>query len=228
MKKPTFVNNEIYHVYNRGVEKRKIFLDKQDFLRFIHCMFEFNDEIHNINTLRKLNSKNENNKKKKRNPLVEILIFCLMPNHFHFILKQKRDDGIIKFMQKLGTGYAMYFNQKYDRVGGLFQGRFKAVLIEKEPHFIHLPYYIHLNPIELINPKWKEKKIKNIKETINFLNSYRWSSYLDYIGIKNFPSVTSRELLSEFFNGPKEYKLATEKWLKEIDLEQLQNIIIEK
>lgn len=212
--KPTFISGKIYHIYNRGVEKRKIFLNDNDKLRFIHDIFVFNDQSPVVpsNIRRCLEVEPPN--LKKRTLLVKILAFCLMENHFHLLLMQKIDNGIIKFMQKLGTGYTMYFNQKYQRVGPLFQGRFKATLIEDNSQFIYIPYYIHLNPIKLIEPEWQtEKKLENPKSTIQFLNSYRWSSYLDYIGKKNFPSVISKEFLSQFLGNPKQYKNDTEKWL---------------
>jgi putative transposase len=131
--------------------------------------------------------------------LVEILAFVLMPNHFHLILKQKKTDGIAKFMQKIGTGYTMYFNKKYERVGSLFQGKFKAVLIENEAHYIHLPSYIHLNPIELMN--YRGSTSIGVVEKMKFLENYQWSSYPDYIGKKNFPGLTSRNLYLDFFQG---------------------------
>lgn len=232
MQKPQFANDEIYHIYNRGVEKRKIFLDKQDYLRFIHDLFEFNDETPAINTTFYFDHlKNIEVQpryiKQPRKLLVEILCFSLLPNHFHLLLRQKKDQGIIKFMQKLGTGYTMYFNQKYKRVGSLFQGRFKATLVKQESHFIYLPDYIHLNPLDAIEPNWREGKIKNYKEAIRFLENYRWSSYLDYTGKKNFPSVTSRKFLLGFFDGPEEYKKQIENWLKEIHLEEIGDLLLE-
>ena len=238
MIKPVFVDNRIYHIYNRGVEKRNVFLDKQDHFRFVHDLFEFNDEAPAINIYYKLPQlqsyevelRKIGNKKEERQPrklLVEILSFCLMPNHFHLLIKQKVDGGVIQFMQKLGTGYTNYFNKKYKRVGSLFQGRFKAVLVEEEAHFIHLPYYIHLNPLDLKFPEWRNKEIKNYKEVMKFLENYRWSSFLDYLGKKNFPSVTQREFLNEFFGGLKQYKKDITKWLKEIDLEEIKEIILE-
>ncbi|MBU2109669.1 transposase [Patescibacteria group bacterium] len=222
--RPVFISEKLYHIYNRGVEKRKIFANDSDKIRFIHGMFVFNDQSPVIpsNIRFSLRKPSESpcleveplNIARKRKPLVKILAFCLMENHFHFLLMQKVDGGIIKFMQKLGTGYTMYFNQKYQRVGPLFQGRFKATLIENNPQFIHIPYYIHLNPIRLIEPEWQsDKKLKNPKSAIEFLNSYRWSSYLDYIGKNNFPSVISKDFLSKFFENPKQYKNDTEKWL---------------
>lgn len=154
MKKPQFIENEIYHIYNRGVEKRNIFTEDKDYFRFVHDLFEFNDENPASNMTYYFNPKSMEVQppylKKEKNPrklLVEILVFCLMPNHFHLLLRQKQKNGIVKFMQKLGTGYTMYFNKKNERVGGLFQERFKAVVVKDEEHFIHLPFYIHTNPI---------------------------------------------------------------------------------
>ncbi|MBI5147648.1 MAG: transposase [Parcubacteria group bacterium] len=233
MRKITFVENEIYHIYNRGVEQREIFLEKEDYFRFIHDLYEFNDEAPAVNIYYKqlYEAKPRKRKvvveKRKRKLLVEILAFCLMPNHFHLLLKQKQQGGIRTFMHKLGTGYAMSFNKKYQRVGSLFQGPFRAVLIEKDSHFLHLPYYIHLNPLDLKYPEWRDREIRNYKEAVNFLESYRWSSYLDYIGKKNFPSVTQREFLNEFFEGPENYKKDTIKWLEEMGLEEIKDLILE-
>ena len=130
-------------------------------------------------------------------------------------------------MQKLGTGYTNYFNKKYERVGSLFQGRFKAVLVNEEAHLIHLPFYIHTNPLDLI---YGSSTSIDWKKQMNYLENYRWSSYLDYIGKKNFPSVTSREFLLEFFGGEEEYKKATGSWLKERgeNSEKIKEVILEK
>jgi len=231
MRKIEFINNQIYHIYNRGVEKRDIFSDDKDHFRFIHDLFEFNDENPAENLYYKkaaLQSYEAQPRKvKPRKLLVEILVFCLMPNHYHLLLRQKGESGITKFMHKLGTGYTMYFNQKYERTGVLFQGRFKAILVNQEAHFIHLPYYIHLNPLDIIKDKWKEGKIRDYKKAIQFLESYRWSSYLDYIGKKNFPSITQRDFLSKFLGKDNELKKNTENWLKEIQMERIKEIILE-
>ena len=233
MQKPQFVENQIYHIYNRGVEKRDIFLDDKDYLRFIHDLFEFNDRDPAFNVAYYFNSKSKEVKsqylEKERKPrklLVEILLFTLMPNHFHLLLKQKQENGIVKFMQKLGTGYTNYFNKKYDRVGGLSQGRFKAVLINEEAHFIHIPFYFHTNPIDLI---YGSSTSIDWRGQIEFLENYRWSSFLDYIGKKNFPSVTSRKFLLEFWGGEKEYRKETEKWLRERDenIDKIKEITLE-
>lgn len=231
MKKPEFVSdpNCIYHIYNRGVEKRKVFLDDKDYFRFIHDLFEFNDIVPagKFSIAKSTIGGSTSDDRKKRVLIVEILAFCLMPNHFHLLIRQLAEGGIVKFMQKLGTGYTMYFNEKNERVGGLFQGRFKAVLVDKENHFLYLPYYIHSNPLDLIIPKWKEEGIKDWRRASQFLASYRWSSYLDYIGKKNFPSVISTKFLNESWGEPKEYKSAMKEWLKSLDVEEIRDLILE-
>jgi len=247
MQQPIFADDQIYHIYNRGVEKRNIFLDDQDRFRFIHDLFEFNDETPAANIYYKRNKSHEFQSyevkprkidkidREPRKTLINILAFCLMPNHFHLLLQQTKENGIVKFMQKIGTGYTMSFNQKYERSGSLFQGTYKAVLVEKDAHFIHIPHYIHLNSLDLKFPEWRNKeqkqsyevKPRKIEEAMKFLENYRWSSFLDYIGKKNFPSITSRNFLSEFFEGPEQYKKDTLEWLKEMDLEEIKDLTLE-
>ena len=99
--------------------------------------------------------------------------------------------------------------------------------MNEESHFIRLPYYTHLNPLDLATPEWREKEVENYPEATKFLENYRWSSYLDYIGKKNFPSVTRQEFLSEFFGGPKRYKKDTERWLKESNFEGIGPVLLE-
>lgn len=211
------VESNFYHVYNRGVEKRNIFQEDGNYFRFIHDLYEFNDTHPAKNNDRLFYKRSNPNERGttslmpeidrlKRDKLVRIVCFCLMPNHFHLILQPIKELGITYFMKKLGTGYAMYFNEKYERVGSLFQGRFKSVLIENDEQFMHLSRYIHLNPIELIEPSWKEEGIKNWQKVKRFLEKYRYSSYLDYIGIKNFPSVINTDFMANYFKGAEDYK----------------------
>lgn len=231
------VTNEIYHIYNRGVEQRRVFLDRDDYMRFIHDLFEFNDENPAINLSHFLNQKSKckevglpNIEREPRKLLVNLLAFCLMPNHFHLMVEQKRDNGITEFMRKLGTGYTNYFNQKYERSGHLFQGKYKFVDLKKDAHFIYLPYYIHFNPLDLKFPEWREGKIKNCIEAVKFLEDYKWSSFRDYIDKKNFPSVTQRDFLNHFFGGPNVHRKSVLKWIKEMDsarINQIGDLILE-
>lgn len=238
MQKPSFAQDNYYHVYNRGVEKRNVFLDDLDRLRFIHDLFEFNDTAPAGKFSKGKPSATSLQSEveppivppivvAQRVPLVKIHCFCLMPNHYHMLVEQVRDGGIIAFMKKLGTGYTMYFNERYNRVGPLFQGRFKAVHIGREAHLRYLPLYIHLNPLDLIMPSWREQKIVSWRKAESFLNSYRWSSHLDYTGSHNFPSVTSRHFLNTLFDAEKGYRRHLKEWLKERDITEISDIILE-
>jgi len=224
---------ELYHVLNRGVDKRKIFLDDKDYLRFIHNLFEFNDKRWVNNSLYRF-SKNKDIKdiaspyiKKSRELLVDIHAFCLMPTHYHLLISSKSEDSIPVFMKKLNMGYAKYFNDRYERKGALFESRYKRILVEKDSHFIHLPYYIHLNPLDLVAREWRERKLGNYNKAMKFLGSYRWSSHLDYLGRNNFPSVTQREIILEFFGGSKNYEKGIKRWLKELSPIDLGESILE-
>ena len=245
MRNLKFTNQQIYHVFNRGTEKRNIFLDKKDYLRMIHALFVFNDKNpippSNIRIARHPTKTTAAqitqcleaelpNIKKPRKLLVEILAFSLMSNHYHLLLKQCEENGISKFMQKLGTSYTNYFNTKHERSGHLFQGKFKAVEVRLHSQLLHLPYYIHLNPLGLKHPEWRNKEIKNPKEAFKYLNQYKWSSHQDYMGKKNFPSITSRDYLLELFGGEKSYKKAIKEWLEERkqNVKLIQELTLEK
>jgi len=228
MERPNFVNEEIYHVYNRGVEKRKVFMHEKDYRRFVQNIFEFNDELP-VTNLTHLLSKSDFDMGRPRKLLVEALCFCLMPNHYHFMLRQKVDGGITEFMRKIGTGYTNYFNKKYERVGPLFQGKFKAVHVKKDAHLLYLPHYIHLNPLDIEMPEWREQRIRNMRSALKFLESYRWSSYRDYLGKENFPLVTERSFLEDIYRSPTSiyYKQDLEEWLTEFDLAVIRDVILE-
>jgi putative transposase len=215
---------EIYHVLNRGVDKRQIFMDKQDHFRFIHNLYEFNDQDRSELNYYKFRDFGANGKiaeaeKKDRKPLVDILAFCLMPNHYHLMLSPRTEKGVPQFMQKVGMGYSKYFNQKYERVGTLFQGRYKQVLVTDDTHFLHLPFYIHFNPLDLIYPEWRDNKMSDPKKALEFLKSYRWSSHLDYLGVKNFPSILNMEPLMEIFGNHSDYQKLVENYLKDIQID---------
>jgi putative transposase len=130
-------------------------------------------------------------------------------------------------MKKLNMGYAKYFNEKYERKGTLFEGRYKSVAVKHEAHFIHLPYYIHLNPLDLIFPEWRKRELRDRKKAMKFLESYRWSSHLDYLGKHNFPSVTKREFLMKFFGGTREYGNSIEQWMKDATVEEVGSMTLE-
>lgn len=215
------MENELFHVLNRGVDKRQIFMDEEDRFRFIHDLYEFNDK-NPANTVNFLFRDSTSwdigcpnvNRKKERELLVKIHAFAMMPNHYHLFLSPIAENGIPLFMKKLNMGYAKYFNEKNKRVGALFQGKYKSIRVSTDSHFLHLPFYIHFNPLDMIMPEWRKRSILNKKEAAEYLKNYRWSSHLDYLGIKNFPSVTERNFLLNFFEGTSGYEKTFEKELK--------------
>lgn len=225
------VEGGFYHVVNRGAAGMKIFKNREDYFRLIHDLFEFNDQNPLNNTTYSFQKfKVFARPKIERAPrklLVEILAFCLMPNHYHLFLRALTDQSITQFIKRLNMGYAKYFNEKYKRNGALFQGRFKSVPVMKESHFIYLPYYIHLNPLDLVAPEWRRGILYDYEKAVRFLEKYRWSSHLDYIGRKNFPSVTQRDFLLNFFEGPKQYHQNMISWLKNLNFEGITDIMLE-
>ena len=210
MARINFINDQYYHVYNRGTDKRQIFLDSSDYVRFIHYLYEFNGCKITSNFTRDIVEGRTFNME-QRDLLVEIIAFCLMPNHFHLILKQVKDGGITKFMRKLSTGYAMYFNKRNKRNGVLFQGKFKSILIENDEYLAHLSRYIHINPFKSFNAD---------------LRNYRWSSYLDYIGIKNFPSVISKKTINSLFPTEIGYQNFVNQFIAS-DQEKIHHLVLE-
>lgn len=147
MRKVLFANDEFYHIYNRGTDKREIFSDPADFDRFLQSMQEFNtlDPIGSIYERTYSQKLGGEASKSDKKPLVNIVAYCLNTNHYHFLLQQVSEKGIEKFMQRLGTGYTMYFNKKYERTGSLFQGVFKAVHVDSNEYLLHVSAYVNLN-----------------------------------------------------------------------------------
>ncbi|HRZ30419.1 MAG TPA: transposase [Candidatus Paceibacterota bacterium] len=221
--KPT--EDYIYHVYNRGVDKRNIFCCDEDRKRFLSSLYFFNDSqpVNNMGRLFELGHQDED----RRNKLVEILAFVLMPNHFHLLIKPLVEDGISEFMRKMGTGYTHYFNIKNERSGTLFQGKYKFVRIEDDEQLSYIPYYIHFNPIELIESGWKEKKIGNKERVLDFLKSYQWSSLGDYLGRNNFSEIINKDILVDYLGKPDKLEEEVANWLEEVSSGNYTNLCIE-
>ncbi len=205
MTRPEFIEDGIYHIYNRGTDKRDIFLDEQDYFRFVHYLYACND----IESLEKIENPiigGPTSGIVDRERLVNIFCYALMPNHFHLLIQQRKEGGISKFMQKLSTGFTMYFNVKNERTGVLFQGKFKSKFIDDEKYLETLVNYIHLNPVDIFQSNWKKDGIKDYISTKGFLENYRWSSYPDYIDRKNFPSVLDFRAIKENLGDMIEHK----------------------
>lgn len=173
LRRVTFVPTFCYHIYNRGSEKRTIFQSSRDYNKFLDRM-----------------------KENVQKYSVDILCYCLMPNHFHFLIQQLSEQPLTRFMNAVQLGHAKYFNTKYERIGPLFQGRFKAKLIETDEYLLQLSAYIHTNPIaDLIDSG-------NPKDSWNFLSQlrqYPYSSYQDYLNPMS-ASISKPQAILAYFS----------------------------
>lgn len=207
----SFAPEEYFHIYNRGTEKRKIFLDKSDYQRFLESLYLFNSTER---VVLRLVPKKERFIYDRDETIVDIGAYCLMPNHFHLLIRSKNDFGISNFMKKLLTAYSMYFNKKYKRSGVLFQGPFKAQHVKRDEYLKYLYAYIHLNPIKIIDSDWKEKGIKNMDKSKEFIDSYKNSSYLDYTGENRVESnILNRKIFPDYFGTKKDFGDFIKFWL---------------
>lgn len=179
-----YSSHSYYHIYNRGVEKRKIFQSQEDykiFLKFLKTYLEPVQEQPKIDVhLKNYSFRGVRRPLNNFNDEIELIAYCLMPNHFHLLIYQKIERSIEFFMRSLGTKYSQYFNKKYNRVGYLFQGTYKAALIENDAYLLHLSRYIHLNPS-------KETPLKDV-----------YSSYGDYLGSRQTNWVKPQKVLNYF------------------------------
>lgn len=218
-RKIQIANGEFYHIIKRGVEEREIYLDDEDHFRFINSLLVFNDKMPAPWQSRAFWHQRDpdslsRSEYKPRTPLVEIHCFVLMPNHFHLLVRQLAENGIATLMQKLG-GFSYYFNKKHSRGGILFQDRYKIIHIRTQYQLKNNFVYIHTNPVALIEPEWKEWKVRDPKRVLTFLEEeYPWSSYWDYIGKKNFLSLIQKEFFLKLFNDEKGIKKEIEAWIR--------------
>lgn len=181
-RKFVFAPNEYYHIYQRGVERRDVFLDHGDYWRFLSLLYLCNSSqpIHRSDF--PSDDKAVIFSTPRSNPLTAIGAYCLLPNHFHLLLREITEGGISKFMQKLITAYSMYFNKRRQRSGALFGGSFGARHVKDDIYLQYLYAYIHLNPIKINDPEsWGGKRIANFVNAVEFLNNYRYSSYQFYL-----------------------------------------------
>jgi len=215
-RKEKFNINDIGHITLRAIDNNLLFKDIDDYFRGIFTIYELNNS--NSVTIQERRKARKSLKNKmyrdpvsihfedKRERLVDVLSFCFMPNHIHLLLKQIKDNGITKFVSKIGIGYGGYFNKKNNRKGHVFQDRFNAVPILTNEQLKIVIAYICTNPLSLKYPHWKKIRIEDTEEALDLIEKYKWTSYLDLIGIKNFPSVTQRNSILELFGGSEKLK----------------------
>lgn len=209
----SFSTDEFYHIYNRGTEKRLIFARQRDYERFMALLHACNQSQRIEIDFRGPTSEIF---RPIKLPLVDVAAYCLMPNHFHLLVREKEPGNISKYMQKVSTGYTMYFNKLYERTGVLFQGKFKAEHVDNDVYLKHLVGYIHLNPIKLIEPTWQETRIKNQKAAEKYLDQYSHSSYLDYTGAARPQSaIVNKNALLDYYDLPIDFRSNMRAWLRE-------------
>jgi len=216
-RKTPFVENEYYHIYSRGVEKRKIFLSTRDYERFMALLYIMNqNDSFRMDNFLKGKKLQDIFKEKRSKVLVSIVGYCLMPNHFHLILNEHTEGGISKFMGKLLTAYSMYFNTKYERSGPLVTHPFRSEHIDDEAQFLYIFSYVHLNPLSILQKGWKENGIKNPKEGGKFLANYEYSSYLDFLAKERIESaILDFNLIPEYLKNTKhDFETHKEKFQK--------------
>ena len=206
MRKVQFINEEYYHIYNRGVDKRQIFLDEEDHFKFLKSLKEFNNKSYyeeRSKIVKECGLKELSSFLGKAEKVVEVICYCLNPNHFHLILKQLEGDGIPNFLHKIGTSFTNFFNKKYKRSGSLFQGPYKGIHIDNNNYLLWLSGYVNGN-----------SEIHKIAKA----EDYKWSSYGIFLGQRKSEIISSQEvILSQFnqLNKYKEYKSFVKEVIKE-------------
>ncbi len=217
-RKISFAHGEFYHVYNRGNSKQTIFKDGADYHRFQQMLFAMN-VVEGVAF--RLIEKEKMYKYDRGNLSVAIGAYCLMPNHFHILLTPLKEGGVQEFMQRLSTGYSMYFNKKNERSGGLFEGRFKSQHVDSDEYMKYLFSYIHLNPLKLIQADWKDTGLRNILGGKDYLDKYLFSSYFDYaVGDRIESSILKVENFPQYFPSRELFLKETEEWMSYKDVFQ--------
>ncbi len=205
LRKELFAVGEYYHLYSRGVDKRKIFLNAQDYRKFQFLMYVCNSEKSIV--LRDIGKNFD-----RGGTIVDVGAFCLMPNHFHILAREKIENGISLYMRKLLTGYSMYFNLKHTREGKLFDGAFKAINAGDDRYLKYLYSYIHLNPAKLIDKNWKNSVREDNKEILNFCLLYPNSSIGEYKN-SSYKIINPRRF-PDYFPSPTSHMKELAEWLQ--------------
>ena len=189
---------DIAHVCNRGVEKRRIFNDNRDYQRFVDNLFLLNNMSGKVRTVKNIF---ETAKLPKREKLVEVLKWGLLPNHYHLLLYEVVEGGILEFTKRLGNAFTKYFNIKNEgRSGYLFQNSAKIIPMTNDRQYLYIPYYIDINPLDLIFPNRKNISIRDNKKALDFLRTYKWSSFKDYFGGGGMEQIINKDLFYELFD----------------------------
>lgn len=221
-RKTPLLPGQIYHVFNRSIARQPIFLNRKNYQRALDVLVfysYFNPPVRfsHYNRL-PANQKSDfiDNLRKTGVRQIELLAFCLMPNHIHFLIKEIKEKGISTFMSNLQNSYAKYFNIKTERSGSLFQTMFKAVRIESDEQLIHVARYIHLNPVTAY-------LLKDVKQ----LKNYPWSSFIDYLGIRNL-DILNKDIVLGYFSSTEQFiKFTNDQVDYQRKLDRIKHLLLE-
>jgi len=200
IRKVVLANNQIYHILNRSLHRIPIFQNVKEKKRIIDLINYYSLKKRPCKFSRYKQFSKERKERvilelnPKREKRVEIICFCLMPNHFHLLLRQRQENGITRFMGDLQNSYVRYYNIKNNRKGPLFESQYKAIRISSEEQLLHVSRYIHLNP-------YSGYVVKNVNELID----YEWSSFKEYLNLAN-QELCNKNIILNRFNNSKEYK----------------------
>ena len=219
-RKVPLITNEIYHVFNRGIDGRITFSNQKEFIRAYQVMKYYRFSSPPVNFSKFINAGanavEKYNEVSWGEKLASIMCYCLMPNHFHFLLRQETDGGISKFLSQFLNSYTRYFNTKNERVGPLFLNDFKNVLVESEEQLLHLSRYIHLNP-------YSSKLVENLSD----LYKYEWSSLTEYVGGSE-DYICDKEMIMSYFKTKESYKkFVSDRADYQRELKRIENLLIE-
>lgn len=207
MRPHDFANENYYHIYNRGVDRREIFLDDHDRQRFLQSLMVLNNACRPANT-------RMTQQYSPRTPYMHLAAYCLMPNHFHLVLRQSVDAGISACMQRWLNSYTKYFNARHSRKGRLFESVYQSVPIDNDAQLLHATRYVHLNPLSIIEPGWKEHGIGAPGTALAYIRNYPWSSYSHYIRRTRNEYVSDTTICDDY--GPGEYQQFVEAYVKDV------------
>jgi putative transposase len=211
-----FYPGEYFHTYNRGINKMSIFNSKYDYQRFEELLYTTNSKItKKLSDIRgtKPQSPHPVWTEERGETLVDIGAYCLMPNHFHILIKSKNEKDTALFFQRLQMSHSKYFNKKNNRTGVLFQGKIKSEHVISNEYLKYLFAYIHLNPVKLIQKDWKESGIKNQGEAKKYLYSYEYSSFLCFLTEQPKSSILNFSVFPQYFENREDFKKHIFEWI---------------
>ena len=207
----SFAVDEYYHLYNRGTEKRIIFKTAAEYTRFLYILYLCNGSI--AVNFRELEDEDIYSIERGET-LIDIGAYCLMPNHFHILAREKKQNGISLFMRKLLTAYSMYFNKRHKRSGSLFESAFKARHAHTDSYLQYLLSYIHLNPAKIVDPTWKTNIHANRKKIFDYINRYPYSSFPDWRGMnRKERAILQRDAFPDYFEKKGSVERSLIEWL---------------